>query len=253
MAEKIIAGNWKMNPEWEDAEKLVSSLLLHLDSHTAPAKIILIPPFPYIVPVMQLCSRDHRVNIGAQNCSEHEFGAYTGEVSAGMLKSIGCTHVLIGHSERRQHFGERHEVLAKKAERALSSSLHPIFCIGETRQDREEGRHFEVVKEQLSMGLFHLDNTHFKRCIIAYEPVWAIGTGLTASPGQVQEMHHTIRTMIAGKYGTETAAGTSILYGGSCNENNAPELFQLQDVDGGLIGGASLKAGSFYGVISSMS
>lgn len=252
MAEKIIAGNWKMNPEWEDAEKLVTSLLHQLDTLTAPVKVVLIPPFPYIVPVMQLCSRDYRVHIGAQNCSEHEQGAYTGEVSAGMLRSIGCTHVLIGHSERRQHFGESHEVLAKKTERAISRSLHPIFCLGETRQEREDGRHFEVVKEQLSSGLFHLDNTHFSRCIIAYEPVWAIGTGLTASAQQVQEMHHAIRAMIADRYGVQTAKGTSILYGGSCNENNAHELFRLEDVDGGLIGGASLKAGSFYSIISSL-
>ena len=252
MAEKIVAGNWKMNPEWEDAEKLVASLLLHLDAHTAPAKVILIPPFPYIVPVLQLCSRDKRVHIGAQNCSEYDQGAFTGEVSAGILKSIGCTHVLIGHSERRQYFGEGHEVLSKKTDRALSNSLHPIFCIGETREDRKEERHFGVVEEQLSKGLFHLDATHFSRCIIAYEPVWAIGTGLTASAAQVQEMHRAIRKMIAGRYGAETAGDISILYGGSCNENNAPELFRLEDVDGGLIGGASLKAGSFYGIISSL-
>lgn len=252
MADKLVAGNWKMNLEWEEAEKLVSTLLLHLDSHTAQAKIILFPPFPYIVPVVQLCARDNRLYVGAQNCSEHEHGAYTGEVSAGMLKSIGCSHVLVGHSERRLFFSESHDLLAQKTDKILSKSLHPVFCIGETRQEREEGRHFEVVREQLTHGLFHLDATHFGRCIIAYEPVWAIGTGLTASSAQVQEMHRAIRGMVEDRYGKEVSVATSIIYGGSCNENNAPELFALNDVDGGLIGGASLKAGSFYKIICSL-
>jgi len=186
-----------------------------------------------------------KVFIGAQNAHQAESGAYTGEISAKMIHSTGAEYVILGHSERRQYFGETNELLAKKTDTALKNSLKPIFCIGETLQEREADQHFSVIKTQLEEGVFHLDATQFAQVVLAYEPVWAIGTGVTATSAQAQEIHAFIRKEIAAKYNQEVAANTTILYGGSANPKNAGELFAQPDIDGGLIGGASLKSRDF--------
>ena len=189
--------------------------------------------------------------VGAQNVSEHENGAYTGEISAEMLAAVDIEYCIIGHSERRKYFEESNSALAEKANKLLDNDITPIFCCGEVITEGEKNIHFEVVKKQIEEGLFHLNKDEFSNIVIAYEPVWAIGTGLTASPEQAQEMHAFIRKMISEKYGEKIASETSILYGGSCNPTNAAELFSQQDVDGGLIGGASLKANDFVKIIFS--
>ena len=188
------------------------------------------------------------VKLGAENCSEHAKGAYTGEVSASMVKSTGAEYVILGHSERRQYFGENNEQLLAKTKIALENGLLPIFCVGEVLEQREDGSFNEVVKSQVE-ALFSLSAEDFGKIVIAYEPVWAIGTGKTATAEQAQEMHAHIRNVIAGKYGKEVADNTSILYGGSCKPSNAKEIFAKPDVDGGLIGGAALKAEDFMGII----
>ncbi len=188
------------------------------------------------------------VNIGAQNIHQAESGAYTGEISASQVKSVGASHVILGHSERRAYFGETDTLLASKVDIALKHSLIPIFCIGETKEERESGAFFDVIKTQLAAGLFHLSKEAFGAVVLAYEPVWAIGTGLTASPEQAQEVHNFIRKVLADHYGQEVADDTSILYGGSCNPSNAKELFAQADIDGGLIGGASLKSRDFIDI-----
>ncbi|MBK9401928.1 MAG: triose-phosphate isomerase [Bacteroidetes bacterium] len=253
MAVKIVAGNWKMNLNRGEAQALVSEITGMLsDEVTHPVKVILFPANIYIGAIVQLTSSDHRIAIGAQNCSNKESGAFTGEVSAAMLKSIGCHYVLIGHSERRAYFGETNTLLSEKIDLAIKHLLHPVYCIGELLEDRNNKKHFDVIQNQLTEGIFHLDATAFEKCIIAYEPVWAIGTGLTASAEQAQEMHAYIRQLIEKKYGGIIAENTTILYGGSCNDQNAKELFGLKDVDGGLIGGASLKSRSFVNIIKSL-
>ncbi len=253
MAVKIVAGNWKMNLNRGEAQALVSEITGMLsDEVTHPVKVILFPANIYIGAITQLTSSDHRIAIGAQNCSNKESGAFTGEVSAGMLKSMGCHYVLIGHSERRAYFGETNTLLSEKIDSAIKHLLHPVYCIGEQLEDRNNKKHFEVIENQLNEGIFHLDAPDFEKCIIAYEPVWAIGTGLTASAEQAQEMHSYIRQLIEKKYGAVIAENTTILYGGSCNDQNAKELFALNDVDGGLIGGASLKSRSFVNIIKSL-
>jgi len=187
--------------------------------------------------------------VGAQNAHQAESGAYTGEVSAKMIKSAGAAYVILGHSERRQYFGESNALLAQKTDMALKHDLKPIFCIGETLREREANQHFGVIKSQLEEGIFHLGEQQFSQLVIAYEPVWAIGTGVTASSAQAQEIHAFIRTEIAAKYSGEIADNTTILYGGSCNPKNAPELFAQPDIDGGLIGGASLKSRDFVDIV----
>jgi len=194
---------------------------------------------------------DNELLVGAQNISNFEEGAYTGEISAKMLDSMGVEYSIIGHSERRKYFEESHEVLAEKVNMALKHDVSPIFCCGEVLPEREAGAHFDVVKKQLDESLFHLNPTDFGNVVIAYEPVWAIGTGVTASPEQAQEMHAYIRGLVREKYNEEIAENTTILYGGSCNAKNAKELFANPDVDGGLIGGASLKANDFNQIIQS--
>lgn len=189
------------------------------------------------------------VAMSAQNCAAEVSGAYTGEVSAAMLASTGCTYVILGHSERRSYYGETDGILTKKVARALENQLEIIFCVGEVLEEREAGKHFEVVKSQLENGLFHLSAEEFSHVVIAYEPVWAIGTGKTATSAQAEEMHAFIRKAVAEKYNAEIAGNTSILYGGSCKAQNADELFSQPDVDGGLIGGASLKADDFMAII----
>ena len=208
-------------------------------------------PFPYLVTLKNQLGSDSRITLAAQNCSEHEWGAFTGEVSAPMLKSIGIPSVILGHSERRQFFGETSELLAKKVNITLANGLTPIFCCGEPLEIREKGTHETLVKKQVEEALFHLSADAFLKVVIAYEPVWAIGTGKTATSQQAQEMHAVVRTHIATKYGQGVADEISILYGGSVKGDNAKELFACPDVDGGLVGGASLKSREFAEIAKS--
>jgi len=211
------------------------------------AIVIIAPPFTYLPEIKKLLTV---TKLSAQNCASEEKGAFTGEISVDMLRSIGVEYSIIGHSERRSYYHETDELLAKKVNLLLSRELIPIFCIGETLPEREAGKHFDIIKTQLYRGLFHLSRQDFAGIVIAYEPVWAIGTGITASPEQAQEMHKFIRKEISSKYDKEIADDTTILYGGSCKGSNARELFENEDVDGGLIGGASLKAGEFMQIVN---
>lgn len=250
MARKIVAGNWKMNLNRDEAFALVSEITGMLkDEESRDLKVILFPSFIHLGGIVQLCLGDSRIHIGAQNCNDHSAGAFTGEIAASMIKSYGANHVLIGHSERRLYFKESGDFLSKKINIAIKHSLAPVFCIGESLEERNSAIHFKIIEQQLTNEIFHLSADDFKKCIIAYEPVWAIGTGLNASPEQAQEMHAFIRATISKKYSQEIAEQTSILYGGSCNDQNAKEIFALPDVDGGLIGGASLKSRSFVNII----
>jgi triosephosphate isomerase len=248
MRKKIVAGNWKMNKTLAEAEALTKELVTATAQLKTKATIILCTPFPYLSAVKGFAAGS-QLRVGAQNCSEHESGAYTGEVSASMLKSIGVPYVIIGHSERRQFFGETGAVLSKKIDRALAHQLTPIFCCGEQLEVREKNAHEALVKKQTEEALFHLNADQLAKVVIAYEPVWAIGTGKTATSQQAQEMHAVIRKHLEGKYGPAVAGELSILYGGSVKPDNAKELFECPDVDGGLVGGASLKASDFVGII----
>jgi len=251
MRKKIVAGNWKMNKTYSEAIQLFNEIKeLLKNNHTVVTKIIA-PPFPYIYEFYHATKVSQNIAIAAQNCSYEESGAYTGEVSVAMLKSVGASHIIIGHSERRAYFNETSELLKKKVDITLKHGLTPIFCVGETAGKRQSDQYFQVVESQITESLFHLNAVDIGKIIIAYEPVWAIGTGLTATSAQAQEMHHHIRSLIEKKYGKETAADLSILYGGSCNGKNAAELFACPDVDGGLIGGAALKAQEFTDIIHS--
>ncbi|CAN5499910.1 triose-phosphate isomerase [soil metagenome] len=246
---KIIAGNWKMNKTLEEAKTLTNEIRnLVAQEIKGNAKIVLCVPFPFL-----LAARDHAdhpsISIGAQNCSEHDSGAYTGEVSALMLASMAIPYVIIGHSERRQYFGEDGKLLAKKVDMALSHSLIPIFCCGEPLEIREKGAHEALVRQQVEESLFHLSAEAVKKVVIAYEPVWAIGTGKTATSQQAQDMHAVIRKQLTVKFGDAVAQSIPILYGGSVKPDNAREIFSCPDVDGGLVGGASLKARDFVDII----
>ncbi|MEE4178763.1 MAG: triose-phosphate isomerase [Bacteroides sp.] len=256
MRKKIVAGNWKMNLDLEGGRTLAKEICEKisekpLDDLSGQPEVLFFPPFVFLTEVVKASAGTSGVSVGSQNIHFLEKGAYTGEVAASMVKSCGATHTLIGHSERRAYFHEDNELLAKKVEQALKHDLIPVYCCGEVLPDREAEKHFDVVKEQIVNGLFWLDQKTFEKVVIAYEPVWAIGTGVTASPEQAQEMHAFIRKTLAKKYGPGTADKISILYGGSCNAQNANELFSQPDVDGGLIGGASLKANDFVAIISS--
>lgn len=249
---KIVAGNWKMNGLYDDASKLTTEIVSMVkDEVSSKTTVILSPPFPFLNSVKKLTEHS-TLKVAAQNCSHEGAGAFTGEVSAAMIASCGAEYVIVGHSERRAIFNESDEVLLKKVKKALGNNLTVIFCIGETKDQREKRIHFKIVEEQLKETIFKLSVEDFFNCIIAYEPVWAIGTGLTATPAQAQETHHHIRKCIASAFSETTAQHCSILYGGSCNENNAAELFALEDIDGGLIGGASLKSRSFVNIIKAM-
>ncbi|OFY50256.1 MAG: triose-phosphate isomerase [Bacteroidetes bacterium GWF2_41_31] len=250
MRKKIVAGNWKMNKTFQDAEDLVSTIADELDGVDTACEVVLCPPFPYLEMASDYAD-ESGLQIAAQNVSEFEDGAYTGEVSASMLASIEIGYCIVGHSERRKYFGETNAQLATKVEKLLDHAIRPIFCIGELLEERNANNHFEVVKRQLDEGLFQLNKDEFKEVVIAYEPVWAIGTGVTATSAQAQEMHAFIRQQITGKYGKPVADQTTILYGGSCNAKNAAELFSNPDVDGGLIGGASLVAEDFIKIVKS--
>lgn len=249
MRKKIVAGNWKMNLSLSEANQLVSTVLesnMALDEQT---QVIFGVPLPYVSTIAAQLGNHRNYHVAAQNCSEHLQGAYTGEVSAGMIGSCGAEYIIVGHSERRQYYGDSHEIIRAKVDHILQHNMQPVFCCGETLQQRQQLKLFNVVESQLWDSLFHLDENDLLKCIIAYEPVWAIGTGLTASAEQAQEMHVYIRSLIEDKFGVHIAASISIVYGGSCNDKNAAELFALSDVDGGLIGGASLKAESFCSII----
>jgi triosephosphate isomerase len=248
MRKKIVAGNWKMNMDYAEGVSLFSEIVnMVRDEKKGDQQAIICAPYIHLNSLAKLGGTT--VQIGAQNCHQNETGAYTGEISAKMIKSVGCNYVIIGHSERRQYFAENDLLLAEKTKAALAHDLIPIFCIGETLDERNNGDYFEVIKSQLTNGVFDLTATEFGKIVIAYEPVWAIGTGLTASSDQAQEVHAFIRAEIAAKFGSEIAEGTSILYGGSCNPKNAAELFAQQDIDGGLIGGASLKSRDFTDIV----
>ncbi|MGD1848687.1 MAG: triose-phosphate isomerase [Salibacteraceae bacterium] len=251
MREKIVAGNWKMNKNRTEAKALVSELLKEFKHKPAPGvTVVVAPPMPFTGEVVDQTAGTS-VQVGAQNCHQSESGAYTGEVAAEMLKSIGVQYVILGHSERRTYYGETDAFVAAKIDRALEHDLVPIYCCGELLEERKAGRHFEVIEAQLKAALYHLHPTEMAKVVIAYEPVWAIGTGETATPEQAQEVHAFIRQKIADQYGRELAEGCAILYGGSCKPSNAQSLFLQPDVDGGLIGGASLKAADFAAIAHS--
>lgn len=252
MRQKIVAGNWKMNKTFEEASALTAEIMgMVADEVKGDVKVIFCTPFPYLGAVKNQLGSNNRISVGAQNCSEHESGAYTGETSAAMLKSMNIPYVILGHSERRQYFGEGGALLAKKVDIALKHGLTPIFCCGEPLEVREKNQHEQLVKKQVEESLFHLDGPTLQKIVIAYEPVWAIGTGKTATSQQAQDMHAVIRKHIAAKYGDAVASSISILYGGSVNAANARELFACPDVDGGLVGGASLKSREFTEIIKS--
>ncbi|BDD11389.1 triosephosphate isomerase [Fulvitalea axinellae] len=252
MRKRIVAGNWKMNKNLEEGKKLTSEVInIVADELNDDVQVILGTPFIHLDSVSKLLKDSPKIGLSAQNCSEHESGAYTGETSAAMLTSIGAEYVILGHSERREYFGETNEQLAAKTDKAMEHGLTPIFCCGEALDIREAGTQKEYVCQQLTDSLFHLSADDIKKIVIAYEPIWAIGTGKTASAEQAQEMHADIRTHLAGKYGAEVAEEISILYGGSCKPSNAKEIFAGKDVDGGLIGGASLVARDFVDIAKS--
>jgi len=251
MRTKIVAGNWKMNKTFEEADDLINNIIDLLKGENLSDKAVIVCPPAVFLELATDQSVDSHIYIGAQNVSRFESGAYTGEISASMLSSMGVDFCIIGHSERRKTFHETHEELAGKVDQVLKQNISPIFCCGETLPERESGKHFEIVKNQLDDSLFHLKEGDFEHVIIAYEPVWAIGTGVNATPQQAQEMHHNIRSLVREKYGNQMAENISILYGGSCNSKNAHELFANPDVDGGLIGGASLDADEFIRIVQS--
>ena len=238
-----------MNCTFDQADELINGIMEKLESTELPreTQLIVCPPFPYLEMTSDYAN-DSYFMVGAQNVSDQEKGAYTGEVSAEMLESCEIDYCIVGHSERRAYYGETDALVAAKVDKLLEHNLNPIVCVGEVLEEREANRQFDVVKTQVEKGLFHLDAENIKKIIIAYEPVWAIGTGKTATPEQAQEIHAYIRSLLVEKYGKEVADEISILYGGSCKPGNAKELFACPDIDGGLIGGASLKAEDFVAI-----
>lgn len=252
MRTHIVAGNWKMNLNFEEADELLQNLMDKLEDIKLPKEVQLIvcPPFPYLEMANDYAN-DSYFMVGAQNVNDNESGAYTGEVSASMLESMELNYCIVGHSERRQYYGETNAGVAKKVAMLLAHNLKPIVCVGELLDEREAGRHFEVIRQQVTEGLSGITAEQMKEVVLAYEPVWAIGTGKTATPAQAQEVHAFIRSLLRELYGDQTADDTSILYGGSCKPANAKELFANPDVDGGLIGGASLKADDFIAIAQS--
>lgn len=252
MRKKIVAGNWKMNKTAEEALILASEVAnMVKDEVSTDVTVVIASPSLYLSTLTKYAEPVVNLGISAQNCHQKASGAYTGEISAPMLKSIGVEYVILGHSERRQYFGETNEQLAEKVNISLENGLTPIFCCGESLDQRNAPGYLEFVASQLTDSLFHLSVEDFSKVVIAYEPIWAIGTGVTASSDQAQEMHAFLRAHVATKYGQKVADNTSILYGGSCNEKNAPELFSREDIDGGLIGGASLKSREFVNIAKS--
>ena len=251
MRKKIIAGNWKMNLDYADAMTLAKSVAQNIPVNQL-VQVILAPPFVYLHEIVNLVLDHHSISVASQNCSDKNAGAYTGDVAASMLASIGVEYVMIGHSERRIYFDEDNELLSKKVAVALDHLLLPVYCCGESLDQRNSLQHLDIIRDQIEVGLFHLDNKKAEQCTIAYEPVWAIGTGMIATAAQIQEMHLFIRSLIKKKYGDRLSENISILYGGSITPQNASNLFSCPDVDGGLVGGASLKAVDFLEIIDEL-
>lgn len=249
MRKNIVAGNWKMNTTLEEGVGLAKDVNEALKGIQPKCDVVICVPFTHLASVNQAID-SQKLGLGAENCADHASGAYTGEVSASMVASTGAKYVILGHSERRQYYGETAAILKDKVALAFANNLTPIFCIGEVLEQRENGSYLDVVKSQIVDALFDLSAEDFSKIILAYEPVWAIGTGKTATDDQAQEMHAFIRKVIEDKYGKNVAENTSILYGGSCKPSNAKALFAKPDVDGGLIGGASLDAQSFMGIVT---
>lgn len=252
MRKKIVAGNWKMNNAKAESKTLVKDIKgsikrLELEN----TRVIIAPTFVFLQRTAKKVKKS-AIEVAAQNMHQNESGAFTGEISASMLKSVGVNLVILGHSERREYFGETDEFLAQKVDAALKHNLEIIFCFGEKLEDRQSGNHFKVVETQIKKALFHLNSEDWKHIVLAYEPVWAIGTGETATPDQAQEMHAFIRELVAEKYLSDVAEEVSILYGGSVKPTNAQEIFSKEDVDGGLIGGAALKADDFTAIIKAI-
>lgn len=250
MRKKIVAGNWKMNTLLEEGVNLISQIVNKSADIPADVVVIVAPPFTHLQPVGDKI-KGSSICLSAQNCANKKNGAYTGEVSVAMLKSFGCSHVIIGHSERREYYGETNAILVDKIRLALEEGIVPIYCVGETLTERESEKHFEVIQKQLEEVVLTLSDADLSKIIIAYEPVWAIGTGRVATSAQAQEIHHFIRQLLVKK--SAQAVNIPILYGGSCNPGNAKEIFSQSDVDGGLIGGASLKAEDFIKLTQSFS
>ena len=248
MRKKIVAGNWKMNMNLQDGIALAKELNESLTAEKPNCGVVICTPFIHLASIAQFLNQDI-IGLGAENCADKEKGAFTGEVSAEMVKSTGAQYVILGHSERREYYKETPEILKEKVLLAQKNDLKVIFCIGESLEEREAGKQNEVVKAELEGSVFNLSEEDFRKIVIAYEPIWAIGTGKTATAEQAEEIHAYIRSIIAEKYGEAVADDTTILYGGSCKASNAPELFAKPDIDGGLIGGASLKAADFKGII----
>ena len=248
MRKKIVAGNWKMNLNLQDGVALAKEINEALVADKPNCEVIICTPFIHLASVAQVLDQNV-VALGAENCADKVKGAYTGEVSAEMVKSTGAQYVILGHSERREYYHETAEILKEKVDLALANGLKILFCCGETLEERQAEKQNEVVKAELEGSVFHLDAEAWKNIVIAYEPIWAIGTGMTATSDQAEEMLAYIRSIVAEKYGKEAAEDTSILYGGSCKASNAPELFSKPNIDGGLIGGASLKCADFKGII----
>lgn len=249
MRKNIVAGNWKMNKTVSEGVELAKELTTLLSEVPSDVKLIIAPPFTNLVPVKNVISKTV-IGLSAQNCADHESGAYTGEVSAKMVASTGAEYVILGHSERREYYHETGEILKEKISLALENGLSPIFCVGENLEQREKGDHFKVVEQEIKEVLYTLTPEQMKNVIVAYEPIWAIGTGKTATNAQAEEIHAHIRKVLAEKFG-ELADEISILYGGSCKPSNAKELFAQPNIDGGLIGGASLKAADFVAIAKS--
>ena len=250
MRKNIVAGNWKMNLTRDEGLNLINDVINLLPSDNE-VEVVFAPSFIYLYKVNKMCLNLDRVNAASQNISKEERGAFTGEVSAEMIRSINVKYAIIGHSERREYFKETNEDLKQKVDILLKNNLEVIFCCGESLNQREEEVHFDWIKSQISESLFHLSSKSFSNIVIAYEPIWAIGTGVTASSDQAEEIHKFIREIIAQKYGDELANNISILYGGSCKPTNAREIFSKDNIDGGLIGGDSLNAESFVEIIKS--
>jgi triosephosphate isomerase len=249
MRKKVIAGNWKMNNDLSESKNLISKLAEALAGKTVNCDVIVCPPFTSLSEAGSLV-KGTQIKLGAQNMYFEESGAYTGEISASMLKSVGCEYVILGHSERRTIFGESDQVINKKVKKALAAGLKPIFCVGETLEEREANITNQIIERQVKEGLKDLSVNDMAALIIAYEPVWAIGTGKTATPAQAQEVHDFIRNQVKGLFNAEVADNVVIQYGGSVKPDNAKELLSQKDIDGALVGGACLKADSFMGIIT---
>ena len=248
LRKKIVAGNWKMNNDLQETELLINELVA--ETNRCGCEVMIAPSFVCLKTAIDLLI-DNDIEVVSQNVHQKSSGAYTGEVSEKMLSSIGVKTTIIGHSERREYFNETHDILKDKVDTSLENSMRIIFCFGEELKDRKSENHFSVISNQISESLFHLKESDWANIILAYEPVWAIGTGETASSDQVQEMHNFIRTFVAKKYNTQLAESVSILYGGSVKPGNAKEIFSMQDVDGGLIGGAALNSKDFFSIVNS--